>query len=322
MEMMPGFHGDGDHLLRAGLKLNHLRMIVALDDLEQVSGAASVLNMSQPAASRMLGEMEAVLGVSLYQRLPRGISLNEYGRAFARRARNILLELREVDREISDLRSGYGGAVFLGAVTAPAVELAVPAIQKIKALHPRVQVNIQVETSTVLANELLASRHDFIIARIPDDLNPGAFEIQEIGIEKASLIVRRDHPLMGRRRVGLADLQAFDWVFQPVGSLLRRTVERIFLTSNIAWPEKVLNTSSLLMTLIMVRQSDAIAPVSTEVARFLVDQEGLGGNVDILPIEFEIDVQPYGLVKLAKRTLSPTAQLLYDAIVEQIEARA
>lgn len=320
MEKLPDFHDDSDQLLRAGLKLNHLRMIVALDDFEQVRGAASVLNMSQPAASRMVAEMEAILGVSLYERLTRGIALNDYGKAFAKRARSILLELREVDREISDLRSGHGGAVFMGAVTAPAVELAVPAINKVKALHPRVQVNIQVETSAVLASELLASRHDFIIARIPDDLNPGAFEVQEIGIEKACLIVRKKHPLMSKRRVSLEDLQNFDWVFQPVGSLLRRTLERIFQANNIALPEKVLNTSSLLMTLIMVTQSEAISPVSTEVARFLVDQHGLGGNVDILPIEFDIDVQPYGLVKLAKRTLSPTARLLYDAILEEINA--
>ncbi len=54
------------------------------------------------------------------------------GQALARRARAVLLEMREVDREIADLKSGKGGTVFLGSVTAPAIELAVPAIQRIR----------------------------------------------------------------------------------------------------------------------------------------------------------------------------------------------
>ena len=90
--------------------------------------------------------------------------------------------------------------MFLGAVTAPAIELAVPAIRRIReGLSRGIEINMQVDTSNVLARELLASRHDFIIARIPDDLNPRLFESTVIGIEKACLIVRRGHPLARRR---------------------------------------------------------------------------------------------------------------------------
>ncbi|WP_312418387.1 LysR family transcriptional regulator, partial [Shinella sp.] len=58
--------GGGDALqtvglLRSGLKLNHLRMILAIEDHKQVSAAADVLNISQPAASRMLTDMETIL---------------------------------------------------------------------------------------------------------------------------------------------------------------------------------------------------------------------------------------------------------------------
>src|SRR6266702_6536506 len=92
--------GEGETLLRSGLSLRHMRMIVALDDHGRVSAAAQVMNISQPAASRMIAEMEAVLEVKLCERLPRGITLTPFGKALARRARSILLEMREVDREI------------------------------------------------------------------------------------------------------------------------------------------------------------------------------------------------------------------------------
>ena len=309
---------DTEALLRSGLKLSHLRLIVAIEDSGQISAAAHMLNISQPAASRMIAQMEDMLGIPLCRRLLRGVELTPYGAALARRGRTMLLELREVDREISDLKSGKGGAVFLGAVTAPAIGLAVPAIRRIRKRFPRIEISVQVETSGVLARELLASRHDFIIARIPDDLNPRLFDARVIGIEKACLIVRRGHPLAGRQTVELEQLTGYDWVFQPAGSLLRRTLETIFMSRNVALPDRILNTTSLLLTLVMVAQSDAIAPVALDMAKFINDESGLAGAIEILPISFDIDVQPYSLITARNRALSPAARMLYDHILAEI----
>ena len=314
--------GQADTLLRNGLKLGHLRMIVALDDNGQVSTAAHVMNISQPAASRMLAEIEGITQAPLCERLPRGVVLTSYGKLFARRARSILLELREAEREIVDLRSGRGGSVFMGTVTSPSIGLAVPAIKRIRQRYPQIEINIQVDTSAVLASELLASRHDFIIARIPDELNPRLFQARPIGIEKACLIVRRGHPLMQRETVPIEELTAYDWVFQPTGSLLRRALEAIFLSRGIPLPDRILNTASSFLTLVMVAQTDAIAPIAVDVATFVNSSDGLAGAIDVLPIDFEINVQPYSLITARNRALSPAAQMLYDFIVEQTGASA
>jgi DNA-binding transcriptional LysR family regulator len=310
--------GSGESLLRSGLSLRHMRMIAALDEHGRVSAAAQVMNISQPAASRMIAEMEAVLAVKLCERLPRGVTLTSYGRALARRARSILLEMREADREIAELKAGKGGSVFLGAVTAPAIELAVPAIREIRRLYPRIEITMQVETSNVLARELVASRHDFIIARIPDDLNPRLFESRVIGVEKACLIVRRGHPLTKAGAVGLEETALYDWVFQSGGSPLRQAMEANFLNRNIPLPDRILNTSSLLLTLVMVAQSDAIAPVSIQVARFIQSPEGLSGAIEIVPTEFDIEVRPYSLITVRNRALSPAARMLYDFILKEV----
>lgn len=309
---------ESERLLRSGLKLSHMRMIAALDDHGQISAAAQILNISQPAASRIIAEMEQILGCDLCERLPRGVRLTPYGKALARRARAILVEMREVDREIVDLKSGQGGSVFMGSVTAPAIELAVPAIRRIRERFPKIEINVQVETSTVLARELLASRHDFIIARIPDDLNPRLFESRVIGVEKACLIVRRGHPLLTGAPVELEQLTGYDWVLQPGGSLLRRTIEGLFMSRDVRLPERVLNTSSVLLTLVMVAQSDAIAPIATDVAKFIAAGDGLAGAIEILPIAFDIEVQPYSLIMARNRTLSPAAQMIYDQILYEI----
>lgn len=316
----PDPEDDGAALIRSGLKLAHMRMIVALEVHGQVSAAAKVMNMTQPAASRMIGEMEEALRVRLLERLPRGVRLTPFGEALARRARAVLLEMHEATREIGELRTGRGGSVSVGAVTAPAIQLAVPAIREVRRSFPRLEVSIQIDTSGVLARELLASRHDFIIARIPDDLDPRQFRSRVIGVEKACLMVRRGHPLSGQRRVSPEMLREFDWVFQPSGSLLRRTIETTFISRNVALPDRVLNTSSLLLTLVTVAQTDAISPVSVEVAEFIRD--GLGGSIEVLPIDFDIEVQAYSLLTASDRSLSPAAQRLYDVILARISAKA
>ena len=313
--------GD-DGLLRAGLKLNHLRMIVAIEDSGQISAAAEVLNISQPAASRMLSEMEAIVKTPLYERVARGVVLTTFGAALARRARKIMLELREASREIGELKTGKGGSVFIGAVTAPAMSLVVPAINRVRKAFPGIEVNIEVETSNVLARELLAARHDFIISRIPDDLNPRLFEVHEIGIERACLIVRNGHPLLKKKVSTLTDLPAYDWVFQPPGTLLRRTLEDIFLSRGVPLPENIVNTSSLLLTCAIICKTDAIAPVALDVAQFLATQSSNASDVGVLPIDFEINVKPYSLITARERALPPSARLLYDIIMEESRAQA
>jgi DNA-binding transcriptional LysR family regulator len=297
-------------LLRAGLKLGHLRLIVALDEQEKVSAAASLLNITQPAASRMIAEIEAILQAPLCERLPRGVILTPIGKVLARRARSMLLELREAEREVADLRAGRGGSVFLGAVTAPAIELAVPAIARARTLYPKMDSNI-------LVRELLASRQDFIIARVPDDLDPRLFRTKMLSSERACLVVRRDHPLIGTGVVRLEDLTQFDWVMQPSGSLLRRTVERVFMAHNVPLPTRVLNTTSLLLSMVLVAETDAITPIAYDMARFVNRPDKLGGRIDILPLPVDIWVEPYSLITVRDRGLSPAAEVLYRLVEEE-----
>jgi DNA-binding transcriptional LysR family regulator len=307
----------GDLLSRGGIRIPHLKLIVALDDYGQISAAASVMNMSQPAASRMLSEIETILEAPLCERLPRGVTLSPYGIAFAARARSILLELREAGREIRDLRSGTGGSVSIGAVTAPAAQIIIPAIRTVRTLFPRIHINLQVETSTELAKDLLASRLDFMLARIPDDMNPRQFEAREIGIERACLVVRHGHPLLQKPSVTLAELSDMEWVMQPPGSLLNRTVERLFLAASVPLPDRIVSTSSLLMTMLMVQASDAIAPMAADVASpfFAAGKQALAA----LPIGRDITVQPYSLITLRGRQLSPAAQTVCQAVIAEID---
>ena len=308
---------EGDFLIKAGLKLSHLRLILAIADSGQVSAAADALSISQPAASRMLHEVESLLKAPLCQRAARGVEMTRFGEAMAKRARSILLEIREASREITELKTGYGGSVNMGSVTGPAISLAVPAIQRVRGMYPAIQINCHIEASNVLARELLSARYDFVIGRLPDEFNSRDFEARSLGVEKSCLVVRAGHPLLDVPAPGLAELRKFEWVFQPQGALLRRSIERLFIDSSVPLPDNIVSTPSVLLTMAMVVKSDAVAPIARDVAEFIAGTSGRIGEIAMLEPGFEIGLEPYSLITARGRGLPPSARLLHDLIIEE-----
>lgn len=301
-----------DELVRKGLKLSHLRLLCALKETGQMGAAAAQLAISQPAASRMSAEIEEIVGVSLHTRHARGILLTAYGERLALRAQMMLQGLDDATREIFELERGNRGTVSIGAVTGPALDLLLPIVRHARVTHPNISLTLTVDTSDRLAEDLLAARLDFFIGRLLGDIDPKMFSMREIGPEPVSLIVRRGHPLTRPRSVTLHDCVAYDWVLQARGGLMRRTVENYLMTCNVKLPDKVLSTSSLLLTLAYISQSNAIAPVAKAVADFYGGEDGLDGRIRTLPVEASIAVAPYSLIRHAHRPFSPTSQVLFD----------
>jgi len=303
-------------LIGRGLKLTHLRLIATLAEVGQLTAAGRAQNLTQPAASRLLAEAETIAGHRLCERHSKGIALTAAGEALARRARAVLAEIAEAGREIGDVAEGRMGAVRLGAVTAPAVELVVPVLQRLQQRYPGLHAQLDVATSDVLVHDLVRGWHDFVIARVPAGSDPRAFEQRGLSREQVALIVREGHPLARLETVSAADLVPYDWVMQPPGSLLRTTVEEAMIARGAPLPNCRLSTASLLVTLALVSRSNAIAPESVEVARLVAGEGGLGRRVTVLPIDFEIEVKPYNLIRMRGQRLSRSAAVVHDALLE------
>lgn len=301
-------------LVRRGLKMAHFRLFAEIAQTGQISAAAETLAISQPAASRLAAETVRITGAKLYDRTSHGIVLTAAGRAFANRARRMLHEVDETERELGEILDGTAGTVFIGSVTGPAVEHVLPSIRQARVHLPRVTVNVEVSTSDVLGEALLDGTLDFILARLPSRRDPRMFEARSIGPEPVSLIVRREHPLLRRPDAIMQRLMEFDWVLPLEGALLRTTVENALLARGMSLPVKVLNTSSFLLTIVTVNQTNAIAPVATSVARFFGSHSGMSGAIGELAVDLPLEVPPYALITVAGRELTPAARAMYDLL--------
>ncbi len=309
-----------DTLLRRGLKLVHLRLVAALARTGQVSAAASELAMSQPAASRLLSEAERIAGVALYRRLPRGVELTAAGLHLGALAQRMLGDLDAASRDLRDLDTGRRGTVSIGAVTGAALEHVLPVLRQVRVTHPGISANVVVDTSDKLAPLMLSDKLDFYIGRIPGDIDRAAFVADPIGTEPVSLIVRDEHPLTRRATLRLEECVEFDWVLQPIGGLMRQTVENYLIERRIPLPERVVSTSSTLMMLALIASSNAIAPIARAAATFFASREGLGGRIVPLAIAPDLAVSAYSLLRPAHRPLGPASRIVHARIRASIAA--
>ncbi len=295
------------------LKPTQLRLMAALRDDDGLGRSADRLGISQPAASRLLAELEAALGLRLHGREGRRLRLTEAGAALARRAARIQIELTDAAREVAEAATGSAGTIRVGAVTGPALSLVMPAILDLQEAAPDLHVEVTVATSVVLCDALREGGLDFALAR------PGAadtmLEARLIGDEPLSMAVRRGHPLLARGDLALDDLMACDWVLGPDDTLLTQTVMARLAELRLPAPRRRISTSSFLFTLALLTQSDAIAPL----ARPVVDS--FSGNPAMpfaaLPVDLGLSVTPFSLVTRIGAQLTPGARRLADAILDR-----
>src|SRR6478752_600388 len=142
--------------LLSRLKLRQLALVVALETHRSLRQAAEAVAVTQPAATRLLRDLERGLGVPLFVRHAWGMEPTPYGEAFARHARSMVNEVGEAQRELGELARGSRGTLRIGCVTGAVPGLLVPAVRAVRAGHPAMRVFLLVNTSDVLVEALLA----------------------------------------------------------------------------------------------------------------------------------------------------------------------
>lgn len=307
-------------LLRRGLKIPHLRLLAELSGQSKLTDAAANLGMTQPAASRLISEIEKIVEAEVYVRSGRGIELTDVGRKLALRCVRIVREMADAGREIDQYKKGQSGHVSIGSVTGPAIEHVLPALNRIRYRYPEITVFIEVGPSSSLVQKLADARLDFVLCRVPVDSAPENFEERPLVREPVCLIGRAGHPLSrGGAPLPAQALTAFDWILPPIGQPLRTSVELAFKDKGMALPGHYLTVSSFLYTLIAVMKSDAIAPIAESVARsFAFNPDGGEGGLCILDTDLDLSLETFSFLTRKGQILTPAADIVAQEIVRAV----
>lgn len=296
--------------IRARLKTRQLLLLVALAEEGNIHRAAEVLNMTQPAASKLLKDLEDVLGVPLFERLPRGMRPTAYGEAMIRHARVALSSLNQAHDEVQSLKAGRFGQVSIGAITTPGIMLLPQAVSRVKQTHPTLRVSLLVEGSDVLMERMEQGKIDLLVARLFAQHDKTALRFEALAEEPVVAVVRPGHPLLSIDNLSLRDLSSWGWIVPPEGSVLRHRFDLMFSEAGMDAPVNLIETSSPLFVTKMIGQGDMIGLLAGDVGRYWEEHN----LVAVLPAELPCRMDAFGLITRTDRPLSPGARVMLAAI--------
>ena len=298
--------------VRARLKTRQLMLLIAIDEEGNIHRAAETLAMSQPAASKLLKDLEEMIGVPLFERLPRGMLPTWYGETMIRHARIALASLGEAGAEIEALKGGWAGSVAIGAIAGPAMSLLPAALARIARQNPELRVSLLVESSDVLLERLEQNRLDFLVARLFERHDKRHLHYQALAEEDICAIARPGHPILALQQPDLAELARGSWIVPPEGSVLRHRFELMFRGAGLQPPRQVLATTALMFLTKMLQESDYMAVVPVDVARHYAEH----GMVRIVPVDLSCRMDSFGIITRTDWLLSPGARVVLQALQE------
>ena len=296
--------------LKARLKTRQLLLLIALDDHRNIHRAAEELHMTQPAASKQIKDLEEMLDVRLFDRLPRGMEPTMFGETMIRHARMALTSLALAHDDIVALKAGLAGQVEVGVIMTPAMALLPKAIARVKEQAPMLRIGAHMEASNVLLDRLQRGTLDFMIGRILEKEHSAGLIYEELTEEPACAVVRVGHPLLEAKQLELKDICERAWILPPHGSILRHRFDMMFRRAGLAIPVNVVDTTALLLITALLQQTDALHVMPLEVAKYYASLRVLS----ILPIELPCKMDAFGIIRQQDHLLSPGADLLLKAV--------
>ena len=305
-----------DRLLLSRMTLRQMQTLVTVAEHRNILKASEFLNMTQPAVSKSIKEMEATLGVALFKRSTRGVTPTEYGAAFVDHVRSVLAEMRTAWNELADLRDAYVGKLEIGIL--PSVSGG-PLMEVLTDLHrerPGISITIHEGVHSQLLPSLRTGELDMVVGRMIEDGERGGLTQEILYHEPWVVIARGDHPLLTRNTpLDLEALADAQWILPLPNATIRPVVQYIFNEHGLELPQAAIECSSGLVARSLLGRTDMLMIMPRY---FLGPEEH--GNLGALPVELKIDPMPVGITVREARTPTATEELvrtmLRDAVKE------
>ena len=299
----PFFEGD----------LQQLRCFYYAATYRSFTRAAERLSTGQPTVSTRIKQLERLLGVSLFQRQRRGVTLSDEGRALLDLVSPVVEGVDGLTAELRErTRAGLRQEVRLAAGQELLLHLAGPVLRSYRRQHPGLRLivysHVRADVFAMVANDEV----DFGIAGRAG--LPAGLEFDEVLADELVLIAPRQHDLAQRDAIDLRDVARYAVLMPDAASSTRHTIEQAFSDHGLE-----LQVAMELERWHVIKEFVALDFGIAIVPRFSV--AGDERRLAIRPLSYRFPALSYGVVRRKGRRLPPLARALIEAIRERAPAR-
>ncbi len=297
--------------LSSRLKLRHLVLLDALGRSHNMHLAAQQMNITQPAATKILQDIEELFGLVLFERLPRNMRPTDLGEFVIRFARETLNATGKFVEELDHMRKGGHGVLLVGATYGIAYLLS-PSIMKMKQKRPLLAIRVLERTSDILITELEEKNLDLVIGRFTAEHQHNFFDFRDIAATQMCVAVNPAHPLLAEPRLSLAQLMDWPWILHPLSTPTRKLFEETLADKGLKSPVNLVETTSIFTTLQLLQGSDMIAIFPVSAVRDYIRR----GMISRLPITFDRQLEDYGILSRKGEPLGAAAAEFVETVLE------
>ncbi len=206
------------------MDLRQLRSFVAVAEEQQFTRAAERLGIAQSSLSAQIRQLEQELGVPIFNRTTRHVSLSDAGELLLARARVVLAEVADVTSEIQRMKGMLSGRVVIGVTQTPGPVDVLQLLAGFSRRYPSIELSVREDLSVQLADELREDRLDLGILSVVEPNDCRGLHMEPLAQEELVVIVPSHHALAERGSVAVADLAGERLITSPAGATIRRTV--------------------------------------------------------------------------------------------------
>jgi LysR family transcriptional regulator, pca operon transcriptional activator len=294
-------------LIDPRVKLRHIACFLEVARLKSVVRAADALNMSQPAATKTIQELEEILGAQLFDRSRRSLFLTPAGEQFQRYAASSVSALKQ---GIDSVRMADRETIVrVGALPTVSARILPPAVMRL-AGDGKARARIVTGPNDYLLSLLRTGEVDLVIGRMAEPGEITGLSFEHLYSEQVVFVVRAGHPLLKLKRFALAAIEQYQILMPPPGAVIRPSVERLLTAHGVTDPKDDIETVSNAFGRRYTLMTDAVWIISEGV----VADDVAEGGMAILPVDTSETTGPVGLTMRSGETMGFAAQLLVAAI--------
>lgn len=294
------------------MNLRQLEYFLVVARTGSFTAAAAELQLAQPTLTKSIKGLEGELGATLFERLPRGVTLTLAGAVLKRHAERVDVQVSDAVKELKAITSGANGHVSIGAGPAWLRRLLPEAVASAVTDNPALRVRVLGGFDDVLLKALRAGELDFVVAELPAEENAPDLELEALTSDHLHVFCRASHPLAGGGPIAMAELLPYPWVMPPASTRAQQRLNALFATADLPSPRISVETESMAFLLNMLAGFDALTFTVSSTAR-LVEADGLV-LLDVPEISAE---RAAGLIKRRGSWLSPAAGAVIEALKRQ-----